>query len=311
MNVQITAVTQPLIKTADGARYLTADEYIVYAARASNPSNQLNIETGPKLLAHCMRNKHWSVFQKAYMDVEIKTSRAIAAQILRHKSFDFQEFSQRYAEVTETEPIEIRAQAKSNRQSSTLDIGATVLDSTEKGDLTIDDVVAVMVADAKQGYEILLKAGAAKECARMILPLASQTTIYMGGNLRSWLHYFLVRNDHHAQKEHRLIAQEIERIFAIQFPNIYAAFKDYAFQEAVRAQIRVVFWNGQTDIVPKEGQPNPKGLHIHHNDLHFLWGRYGIGKAGSISSGGWLMYFGEDIIEYGHGYDKLFPADRL
>lgn len=211
MNVRIISITEPLI---DGIT--TAEELIVHNARVSNPSNQLNTLTGPKLLAYCIRHGHWSVFEQADMTVEIKTSRAIAAQILRHRSFSFQEFSQRYADAPGIEPIELRKQAESNRQSST--------------EVMYDEENMSLVYKAQNTcefvYQQLLEAGVARECARMVLPLATSTTLYMKGSVRSWIHYLSVRCDDHTQKEHRLIAEEIREIFGKWFPVTAAALKE-------------------------------------------------------------------------------------
>lgn len=213
MNVRIISITQPLI---DGIA--TAEELIVHNARVSNPNNQLNTLTGPKLLAYCIKHGHWSVFEQADMTVEIKTSRAIAAQILRHRSFSFQEFSQRYADAPGIEPVELRKQAESNRQSST--------------EVIYDEETLGLVYKARKTcefvYEQLLDAGVARECARMILPLATSTTLYMKGSVRSWIHYLSVRCDHHTQKEHRLIAEEIRGIFGKWFPVTAAALQEVA-----------------------------------------------------------------------------------
>lgn len=211
MSVRIISITQPLI---DGIA--TAEELIVHNARVSNPSNQLNTLTGPKLLAYCIKHGHWSVFEQADMTVEIKTSRAIAAQILRHRSFSFQEFSQRYADAPGIEPVELRKQAESNRQSST----EVICDEELRGRVFNALVVVENV------YEDLLAEGVARECARMILPLATSTTLYMKGSVRSWIHYLSVRCDHHTQKEHRLIAEEIRGIFGKWFPVTEAALQE-------------------------------------------------------------------------------------
>ena len=203
MKTRLISITQPLIEGIT-----TAEELIVHNARVSNPSNQLNMLTGPKLLAYCIKHGHWSVFEQASMTVEIVTSRAIAAQILRHRSFAFQEFSQRYAEANRIEPVLLRWQAESNRQSST-----KTVDDTELA-LTVNRAIEV----AEETYHYLLDHGVARECARMVLPLATQTTLYMSGSVRSWIHYLNVRTDEHTQKEHRLIAEEIKEIFKAQFP---------------------------------------------------------------------------------------------
>lgn len=213
MNVKLISITKPII---DGIT--TAEELIVYNARVSNPENQLNTGTGARLLAYCIKHGHWSVFEQADMTVEIKTSRAIAAQILRHRSFSFQEFSQRYSEVVEIEPIELRRQAKNNRQSSEEIMG-----------FYDTECVPWRIAEYLQAaYQTLLRNGVARECARMILPMATSTTLYMKGSVRSWIHYFKVRCDEHTQKEHRLIAEKIRAIFSEQFPVIAEALKEVA-----------------------------------------------------------------------------------
>lgn len=211
MQVRLISFTQPLI---DGIH--TAEDLIVHNARVSNPGNQLNTDTGPKLLAHCIKNAHWSVFAQADMTVEVKTSRAIAAQILRHSSFSFQEFSQRYSPVNEFEPVELREQAKSNRQSS----------SEIMTDPRLHEFASRAIRHANDTYQTLLQLGVARECARMVLPLCSQTTLYMKGSVRSWIHYLQVRLDEHTQKEHREIAQEIRKIFKQQFPVTAAALEE-------------------------------------------------------------------------------------
>ena len=211
MNVRLIALTQSCLPEVS-----TAEDLIVHNARVSNPNNQLNTLTGAKLLSYCIKHGHWSVFEQADMTVEIKTSRAIAAQILRHRSFSFQEFSQRYADAPGMEPVEIRRQAASNRQSST-----EVMDPFE-----LDVSVFRVLEYLQTAYDTLIKNGAARECARMILPLATSTTLYMKGSVRSWIHYMQVRRDEHTQKEHRLIADEIWKLFAEQFPVIATAIED-------------------------------------------------------------------------------------
>jgi thymidylate synthase (FAD) len=212
MNVRLIASTVPC--QFDGGPS-TAEELIVYCARVSNPSNQSNMETAPRLLQYCIRHGHWSVFEQASMTVEIKTSRAIAAQLLRHKSFSFQEFSQRYSEAVGIEPVELRRQADKNRQSST-----EVIEDEEVRSLVCKAMTRVAFV-----YDELLNAGVARECARMVLPLATSTTLYMAGTCRSWIHYLQVRLDEHTQKEHREIAQAIDRCFAEVFPTVHQALK--------------------------------------------------------------------------------------
>jgi len=210
MNVKLTALTQPQIKTNDESRYLTPEEYIVYCARVSNPLNQLNTETSSRLLKYCLEHKHWSIFEQVSCTFEIKTSRAIAAQILRHRSFSFQEFSQRYSAASTLEPIEWRMQGKTNRQ-----VGDEVV---KLDDELIDEVLKAQLA-SKIAYSNLITAGVAKECARMVLPLNTSTTIYMSGTIRSWIHYIDIRAKEDTQKEHRDIAYAIKDILKERFPN--------------------------------------------------------------------------------------------
>lgn len=214
MQTKLISITQPLIKTEDGSRLLTAEEYIVYCARVSNPSNQLNLDTAPKLIKYLINHKHWSPMEMASATIEIKTSRAIAAQILRHRSFSFQEFSQRYSTATQLENVEWRMQGKTNRQ-----VGDEEVDLAE--------VPAELVKEAQQKcletYNYLVNIGVAKECARMVLPLNTSTTLYMSGTIRSWMHYIEIREKEDTQKEHRQIALEIKEIFKNIFPNVARA----------------------------------------------------------------------------------------
>jgi thymidylate synthase (FAD) len=206
MNVKLVSLTSSKVDEKE----LTGEELIVYIGRVSNPSNQLNTETSSKLIGYLIKHAHWSPFEMVDMTVEIKTSRAIAAQILRHRSFSFQEFSQRYSDALECEPIELRRQAVTNRQSST-----HIIEDQE-----LRDIVEETVYTAFNNYQKLLDAGVARECARMLLPLATQTTLYMKGSVRSWIHYLQVRLDEHTQKEHREIAKAIYDIFNQNFPNV-------------------------------------------------------------------------------------------
>jgi len=205
MKVELISITQPRVKGLN-----TAEELIAYCARVSNPDNQMNTETSTKLLQYLVNNKHWSPFEMASMCVSIETSRAIAAQILRHRSFSFQEFSQRYSEVSAIEPIEIRGVAETNRQSSS--------EIFEDEDLS--RAISQHLGEGFNLYAELLKAGVAKETARFILPLTTSTKLYMHGTIRSWMHYLAIRNDEHTQKEHRLIAKGIKDIMEIEFPSI-------------------------------------------------------------------------------------------
>jgi thymidylate synthase (FAD) len=206
MDVRLISITKPEV---EGLK--TAEDLISYCARVSNPSNQMNVETSSKLIAYLIKHKHWSPFEMASMTVEIKTSRAIAAQILRHRSFSFQEFSQRYSTATELEDIEWRMQGKTNRQ-----VG------DEKVDLDINTLTKIhyLQTKSKELYNELVDSGIAKECARMVLPLNTSTTIYMNGTIRSWIHYLDIRCKDDTQKEHREIALKIKDIFVKNFPNV-------------------------------------------------------------------------------------------
>lgn len=205
---------------------MTPEQYIVYVARVSNPSNQMNTETSDKLLRYLMQHKHWSPFEFVDMTVKIVTRRSIAAQILRHRSFSFQEFSQRYSEVTEIEPIEIREQAHKNRQSSSQIINPVIKLAKSIG--YADKIIAKHMEASKELYEALLKAGVAREVARDVLPLATETTLYMKGSVRSWIHYLQLRTAEDTQKEHRLIAEGIMDIFSKHFPVIAESIKNPA-----------------------------------------------------------------------------------
>lgn len=217
MNVTLVAVTQPQLSRLE-TNVKTAEDLIVYCARVSNPSNQHNVETGAKLLRYCIQHGHWSVFEQASMTVEITTSRAISAQILRHRSFHFQEFSQRYSEVQEFEIPQLRIQAKNNRQSSTVAIDS---DEVKKSVLKILEVYALV-------YKDLLAKGYARECVRMFLPMCSQTVVYMTGTVRDWIHYLALRTKEDTQLEHREIANAIWKIFQAQFPTIAEALNEHS-----------------------------------------------------------------------------------
>ena len=212
-----------LIAITQGAGELikqSAQEVISYIARVSNPNNQLNFNTAAGLLRYCIKHQHWSPFEQASMTVEINTTRGIAAQILRHRSFTFQEFSQRYADtnlLTSTIPLpELRRQDTKNRQNSTDDLPA---------DLTISlySKIEDHFTAAQNLYNRLLEAGVAKECARFVLPLATPTRLYMTGSVRSWIHYIDLRSAHGTQKEHMDIAEAIRCLFTCQFPAVSTA----------------------------------------------------------------------------------------
>lgn len=191
-----------------------AEALMAYCARVSSP-HQDNPEYS-KLLSYCIKHGHWSVFEQADMTVEITTSRAIATQILRHRSFCFQEFSQRYAAATEFEYPAARRQDDKNRQSSHDDL-------SKEDKAWWEGVVLINIAFLETAYEEALERGIAKECARMILPLCTQTKLYMKGNVRSWIHYLQVRTGPETQLEHREIALAIKEIFDAQFPTVATA----------------------------------------------------------------------------------------
>lgn len=212
METKIISMTQPLIEGVS-----TPEELVVYTARVSNPENQLNMETADRLLNYLIKHKHWSPFEMVDITVEIKTSRAIAAQILRHRSFSFQEFSQRYSEVQDFELVELRRAGATNRQSSMEVFNPTI------HNVSATKMVKNHIAEGQRLYNNLLANGVAKECARMVLPLTVGTTLYMKGSLRSWLHYLQIRCDEHTQLEHREIALNILELFRDEFPNVIKA----------------------------------------------------------------------------------------
>jgi len=215
MNVKLVSITKSLIKEQE----LSAEELIAYIARVSNPSNQLNNETADKLLGYMIKHKHWSPFDMVNMTVEVTTSKAIGIQILRHWSIKPQEFSQRYAEVADVEKIELRKSGATNRQSSE----ETFDPNLYGNDIAASRLVANHVRTSQVLYTELLKVGVAKECARMVLPMATSTTMYLNGSVRSWIHYMEQRCDEHTQLEHREVANLIKAIFIENFPNISKA----------------------------------------------------------------------------------------
>ena len=190
-----------------------AEKQMGYIARVSNPQNQSNPAVAG-LLGYCIKHGHWSVFEQAHMTVEIETTRGIAAQILRHRSFTFQEFSQRYANTNllgEIPVPDLRSQDLKNRQNSNDDI-------PEEQTKRLQDQIARYFAEGLDLYNELIREGVAKECARFVLPLATPTRIYMTGSVRSWIHYIDLRSAHGTQKEHMDIVEEIRGIFKQQFP---------------------------------------------------------------------------------------------
>ena len=196
-----------------------AEKTMAYIARVSNPANQDN-ENYSKLLAYCIKHNHWSVFEQSTMTLEINTTRGLAAQILRHRSFTFQEFSQRYADIglldAEIPVPELRRQDTKNRQNSTDDL-------EEEKIFMMNKMIQDLFRDSQDTYNFLLSQGVAKECARFVLPLATPTRIYMTGSCRSWIHYINLRSANGTQKEHMDIAEECKCIFICQFPTVAEA----------------------------------------------------------------------------------------
>lgn len=215
MKVELVAVTHPII---DGVA--TAEEFIAYAARVSNPTNQMNSETAPKLLAYCIRNHHWSVFEMVNLVLEINSTRDIIRQILRHRSFSFQEFSQRYADPTKDlgfELREARLQDDKNRQNS---IDTTNENLKKNWNLWQNEIKSVTV----RAYQWAIENNIAKEQARAVLPEGmTHSRIYMNGTLRSWIHYCQLRMANGTQKEHMDIAKECWRIIGENCPSVTKA----------------------------------------------------------------------------------------
>lgn len=195
-----------------------AEKLIAYCARVSNPQNQDN-ENYAKLLSYCIKHGHWSIFEMANMVVEINTTRGIAAQILRHRSFSFQEFSQRYADASLLEDIplpDLRRQDTKNRQNSIDDF-----DGYKR--VVWEALIGEHFARGKYLYDLMLREGIAKECARFLLPLATPTRMYMNGTIRSWIHYINLRSANGTQKEHMDIANQCKAIFIEKYPLISEA----------------------------------------------------------------------------------------
>jgi len=196
-----------------------AEKHMAYCARVSNPNNQDN-ENYAGLLRYCIKHQHWSIFEQAFMTLEINTTRGLAAQILRHRSFTFQEFSQRYADTnlldTNIPLPELRRQDTKNRQNSIDDI-------PEEQSKMLLGRIQNYFNEGLDLYNELLREGIAKECARFVLPLATPTRIYMSGSVRSWVHYIDLRSGHGTQKEHMDIANACKSIFTEQFPTVSEA----------------------------------------------------------------------------------------
>jgi len=196
-----------------------AEKMMAYIARVSNPSNQQN-EKYAGLLQYCIKHNHWSVFEQSSMTLEIETTRGLAAQILRHRSFTFQEFSQRYADTklldTEIPVPDLRSQDLKNRQNSNDDIPQEKKEEYQA-------LIARHFEDSMNLYNALLENGVAKECARFVLPLATPTRLYMTGSCRSWIHYINLRSAHGTQKEHMDVVEKARSIFTEQFPSVSEA----------------------------------------------------------------------------------------
>ena len=195
-----------------------AEKTMAYIARVSNPNNQDN-EKYAGLLKYCIKHNHWSVFEQSSMTLEIETTRGLGAQILRHRSFTFQEFSQRYADsklLGKIDLPELRRQDDKNRQNSIDDLD---VDAVEK----LNKQMETLFSSAFSLYNQMLEVGVAKECARMVLPLCTPTRIYMTGSCRSWIHYINLRSAHGTQKEHMIIAEKCRSVFTEQFPAVSEA----------------------------------------------------------------------------------------
>lgn len=196
-----------------------AEELVVYMARVSNPNNQSNNQGSQRLIKYLIDHKHWSPFEMVHMVLEINTTRAISAQILRHRSFSFQEFSQRYADtelIGYAKAPHLRRQDLTNRQNSVDDLDTTKTQIYYRR-------ISQLFEEAQDLYREMVSSGVAKECAREVLPLATPTRMYMAGSLRSFLHYIELRTGNGTQLEHKLIAEEIKAIFCKQFPVISTA----------------------------------------------------------------------------------------
>jgi len=199
---------------------ITADpeQTMAYIARVSNPNNQDN-ENYAGLLRYCIKHEHWSVFEQSFMTLEIETTRGLAAQILRHRSFTFQEFSQRYADsnlLGEIELPDLRRQDVKNRQNSIDDLDPDIVEKLEKQ-------MNTLFSSSLALYNQMLEHGVAKECARFVLPLATPTRLYMTGSCRSWIHYINLRSAHGTQKEHMDIANACKKLFIEKYPTVAEA----------------------------------------------------------------------------------------
>ena len=212
-SVRVISVTKPVAEDID---HLDQEDIIAYCARVSNPNNQVNTDTMPKLLKYLQDHKHWSPFEMSHVTIEIDTSRGIAPQILRHRSFSFQEFSQRYQSLDDSGVVlyAARRQDLKNKQNSIDDLPPDIKDEWSQRQLDAWKVCF-------EHYKWALDNGIAKECARFVLPLSSRTRLYMSGSVRSWMHYIAVRSDPSTQKEHRDIALACREALREYFPSLF------------------------------------------------------------------------------------------
>ena len=226
--VKLVGITQPTIEGV-----LNANDLVAFAARVSNPGNQMNSETAPRLVNYLIRNQHWSPFEMVSLTMEIKTTRDISRQILRHRSFSFQEFSQRYAVSENFITREARLQDTNNRQNSN-----EIDRSDEKQRRIAEDFnmnQVALLAHARKVYEQALAAGIAKEQARAVLPEGlTETTLYMAGTLRSWIHFCALRSGNGTQKEHREVAIQAMEVIMKQFPSLADTLKQLALQDRAK-----------------------------------------------------------------------------
>lgn len=231
MNVKLISLTKAEFDI-DG-RVPTAEELVVYIARVSNPSNQDNLDTSEKLINYCIKNHHWSIFEQINIGIEVTTSIPIAEQMIRHWTLRPQKFSGRYAAFETMEPIEFRLKAETNRQSSSIPVGTVepfaheICYSAEEGATEDTKMWLSDVSDTLdqlfQLYRLGIDLGIANETLRMMLPMATSTTMYLTGPMRTWIHYLKIRQEKHTQKEHREVAAAIQGIFVEQFPIISKA----------------------------------------------------------------------------------------
>jgi thymidylate synthase (FAD) len=220
MKIKLISITKPV--DVDLKNY-SPEEYTTYIARVSNPSNQTNLDTAPKLLKYCLDQGHYSVYDMVDFTIEITTSLAIAAQILRHRSANFQQFSQRYAEAEGFEVVELRLQGVKNKQGS-----AELYQNKEN-----IKAVELHIIRSFELYNTLIKDGVSRETARFVLPTCTTTRLYVKNSIRNWLAYLNQRLHNHTQKEHRLIAEKVRDIMIVEFPVICGTFDNFktAFDE--------------------------------------------------------------------------------